>query len=140
MKTALITVMTGLLAASNALAGDNDLEKLQGNWSVISAERKGRKVVEDERSRPKVTFNGNEMSYEENGKVRKGTIQIDARTKPAQIDVKPGDGAEAGLTFPGIYEVDGDTLKLCVREKGQGRPTEFKGGEGLLFVTMKRGK
>ncbi|HLW65923.1 MAG TPA: TIGR03067 domain-containing protein [Gemmataceae bacterium] len=140
MKTTLIAIAIGLLLAGTALADDNDPQKLQGNWSVVSAEHHGRKVVEDELSRPKVIFKGNEMSYEENGKVRKGTFKVDDRTKPACINISPADGAEAGQTFPGIYEIDGDTLKLCVREKGQGRPTTFKGGEGLLFVVMKRGK
>ena len=32
---------------------------------------------------------------------------------------------DIGVGMVGIYELDGDTLKICWRERSGGRPTEF---------------
>ena len=141
MRISFAAILAGALATSLALADDNDnLEKLSGDWSVITVDHHGRKFTEDERSRPLVTFKGNQMTVKDNGAIHPGTFRIDPNATPAQIDVTPSAGPNKDKTFQGIYQLDGDQLKLCVREKGAGRPIEFKGGEGLLFVTMKRGK
>jgi hypothetical protein len=41
-----------------------------------------------------------------------------------------------------IYEIDGDTLKVCYDLGGKNRPTEFKTKEGtaLFLATYKREK
>ena len=141
MRSSLASVLAGALLSSYALADDNkDVEKLAGDWAVVTTDHHGRKVTEDERSRPIVTFKDNQMTVLRNGDIRPGTFKIDPNKTPAQIDVTLGYGPDKGKTFEGIYQLDGDQLKLCVRDKGAGRPVEFKGGEGLLFVTLKRGK
>ena len=38
----------------------------------------------------------------------------------------------------GIYQLDGDTLKWCVKRKG--RPTEFATGDGAFLLILKRQK
>jgi uncharacterized protein (TIGR03067 family) len=61
--------------------------------------------------------------------------RVDGAAKPAQIDLK--NGTETG---PGIYELNGDDLKLIIRDPGQERAKEFKGTrEGMLFI-LKREK
>ena len=42
--------------------------------------------------------------------------------------------------MPGIYELKGDTLKVCFAKPGQNRPTEFttKQGTGFLYCLYKR--
>jgi hypothetical protein len=39
-----------------------------------------------------------------------------------------------------IYELDGDTLKVCLGDKGIARPTEFKSAEKVIVMTFKRMK
>ena len=34
-------------------------------------------------------------------------------------------GSDKGQTELGIYQFDGDTVKLCINEKGKDRPKEF---------------
>jgi uncharacterized protein (TIGR03067 family) len=67
--------------------------------------------------------------------------QIDYKLDPT-AKVKAIDLIENGRAMPGIYELDGDTLKLCIAE-GQGgvRPEEFKSdGKRLAVITLKRVK
>ena len=141
MKALLFPVLAAALLTSFASADDNkEFEKVVGDWSVLTFEHNGKKFTEDERSRPIVTFKGNQMIVERNGGIFPGTVRIDPTKAPPQFDLTLNDGPDKGKTFEGIYQLDGDQLKLCIREKGTGRPTEFKGSDGLVFVTLKRGK
>ena len=46
-------------------------------------------------------------------------------TKPKMVDLTFTAGPEKGKTSLGIYEVDGDTWKICLGLAGKGRPKEF---------------
>lgn len=68
----------------------------------------------------------------------KGGYKIDPNTKPKSIDIADPQGE----TTLGIYELDGDTLKMCiVRGKNMVRPTEFKvTGKKMMLFHLKRVK
>src|SRR5262249_52638914 len=64
-------------------------------------------------------------------------FRVDSTKKPKQIDF--GEGAQ------GIYELDGDTLKLCwdQQAKSNGRPTKFahdKDKPTVHYSVLKREK
>jgi uncharacterized protein (TIGR03067 family) len=50
------------------------------------------------------------------------------------------EGPNYGKTFPAIYELKGDTLRICYDLSGTKRPTEFKSvaGTRLYLVTYHR--
>jgi hypothetical protein len=43
-------------------------------------------------------------------------------------------------TLEGIYQLDGDTWKICLKVSGKERPTKFetKAGSELVLATLKR--
>jgi uncharacterized protein (TIGR03067 family) len=49
-------------------------------------------------------------------------------------------GPNLGKTFPAIYELKGDTLRICYDLSGEKFPTDYKSVEGtkLYLVTYKR--
>ncbi len=53
-----------------------------------------------------------------------GTFKIDPTAKPKTMDSTATNGDNAGKTMLGIYELDGDTLKICWAPPGKdrGRP------------------
>jgi uncharacterized protein (TIGR03067 family) len=81
--------------------------------------------------------------------LHEGTFKIDAAASPKTIEgalmanVGRGKGKGNGETV-GIYEIDGDTLRICFGGPGGGRaPKEFKttgDGGGSSMVTYRRVK
>ena len=72
----------------------------------------------------------------------KGTCALDTKSKPKGMTIKGVDGPNAGKTYPAIYELKGDTLRICYDLSGVKRPTEFKTAAGtkLYLTTYKRQK
>ena len=76
------------------------------------------------------------------GEPDKGTYTLDATTKPKRMAITGTAGPNSGKTFPAIYELKGDTLRICYDLSGAKRPTEFKSiaGTRLFLVTYNRNK
>ena len=70
------------------------------------------------------------------------TFKLDSSKSPKAIDVTVTDGVGKGQTLKGIYESDGEDLKLCLTgEPVEARPTEFLAEKGeLVLFKLKRSK
>jgi len=147
-----------LLAAQGRDATRTDKEKLQGTWILAGMEAHGKpfpKDLLDKKGKIKLTFKGEKVIAEEPGRpAQEGTYTIDVSAKPKQIDLIPLNEGKDRARDCGIYELDGDTLKLafglprdkedkCDRPRGFGeksiRPKGF-GEKGSMTVTFKRVK
>jgi RNA polymerase sigma factor (sigma-70 family) len=120
-----------------------DKDKLQGTWIAVSGEAGGKKAPEEFVHKCKVVIVGNKVTLvglvkdeKENGV--EGTFKVDPAEKPPAIDISLTNREDA----LGIYEVDGDTLKMCfVEATGNERPTAFTGkGQQILIVLKKSAK
>jgi uncharacterized protein (TIGR03067 family) len=69
-------------------------------------------------------------------------VTLDPARTPKAMNTWDLDGPFQDQTVPGIYRLDGDTLKLCFARPGEKRPTEFttRSGTGFLVVVYKRQK
>jgi uncharacterized protein (TIGR03067 family) len=70
----------------------------------------------------------------------RGTYTLDSATQPKSLTVTGTAGPNSGKTFPAIYELNGDTLRICYDLAGASRPTEFKSiaDTKLYLVTYNR--
>ena len=93
-----------------------DRAALQGEWEIVSAESNGEPPPPGLLSQAKFAFSGDNLTLM--GKV--GTFTIDAGRIPRQIDFASGNVKQLG-----IYDLDGDRLRLCVGPADD-RPKEFK--------------
>ena len=131
-----ILLLTGLAPGGDA---KKDEDKLQGKWL---AELDGKKL---ELKLTKGKFDMT-MSDGDQKKVFKGTVKIDAASKPKHIDFTIDEGDRfVGDTARGIYELDGDTLKWCSSAPGKDdRPKEFPAMQGEvaggLYLVFQRSK
>jgi uncharacterized protein (TIGR03067 family) len=139
MKTrALCGLVVALLLVAAEGQGDakKDQDRLQGTWTLTAEERDGNKTAaEDLKKRAvKLTFKGDKVTVQVGDRQEHAeTFTLDPSKKPKEIDI--ADKAK------GIYELDGDTLKLRISHAGK-RPEKFDGqtGQGEILGTLKRDK
>src|SRR5262245_59127791 len=111
-----------LLAAAEAEEKKpvGDQEKIQGTWALVSGERYGKPLPEEVVKHVKLIFSGNKLTTKTGDRLAEGTFKLDPSKKPKEIDLDV-----EGNVGKGIYQLDGDTLKLVHGEVGDARPREF---------------
>ena len=133
-----------------------DPEQLQGTWKFVRLSLFGneppkeflpkvRVVIEGKTFtiKPGIVFEGSNEKPDGEWKLgaKDGdsvTIELDPSKKPKTIDLTTEfDGQK--MTLHGIYQLDGDDLKICF---GQQRPKEFPGkvDSGTVLYVLKRDK
>jgi uncharacterized protein (TIGR03067 family) len=118
-------------------------DALQETWVAESSERSGQAA--DDLQGHQLTFAGERFTTRSKGKViYQGTYTTDPSAKPATIDFKNTAGEMKGKTWLGIYETDGDTLKICdnAYDVAKGRPGAFvsAAGSGQVLISFRRVK
>jgi len=70
-----------------------------------------------------------------------GLVEIDGSRTPKHFTLRFTEGPEKGNANPGIYEIEGDTWRLCLNTRGGARPKAFATtpGSGLALETLRRG-
>jgi uncharacterized protein (TIGR03067 family) len=115
----------------NEDAAAKDLKRMEGDWVVVSMEVDGMKVPDEDAMAYFRSVKGDQYTVSRYRKVAgKGTIKLDVTKKPRAIDALPGGAGGEGKSLLGIYEFDGNKLKLCFARPGAARPTEFSSKEG----------
>jgi uncharacterized protein (TIGR03067 family) len=140
-KLVLVLAVCLLLGADKKEDVKKDQDKLQGTWTVVSAELDGNKLPQDQ-AKGELVFKGDKYSYSAGGETGEGTYKIDPSKKPKTMDAVPADGPFKGQTVEEIYEVEGDELKICLATPGTKRPTDFTAaaGSNRMSFTYKRAK
>ncbi len=144
------SVSAALLIGLGAVHGGDtakDWQKLKGNWEAVEIVMDGKVAPVDEGKAVKLTFAGaDRMTFvgsKDIGKHEYG-VKLDASKKPKAIDLKAVSGEGKGDVVRGIYQLEGDTLKLCLASdpKISDRPSEFasKKGSKVFMYTFKRAK
>ena len=131
-------------ATLTAFAADptGDAKAVQGSWSPAKAELAGQPMPEAVLKTISLKLNNGEYYVSVAGSPDKCTYTIDFTTRPRSMTITGTQGPNHGKTFPAIYELKGDTLRICYDLSGAKRPTEFKSvaGTRLYLVTYSRSK
>ena len=140
MRIALVTLLCTLVptafGGTGARADDKadvakELKKFQGTWTFESVEAGGKEQPAAEFKGMTVTFEGDKFTVRKGDEVIQAAKQkLDPSKSPKTVDVTITEGPEKGAVMLGIYEIDGDTLKVCFDPRGKKRPTEFKSAPG----------
>jgi uncharacterized protein (TIGR03067 family) len=128
------------------LAADDEAKKeyarFEGTWRFTFFEIEGTRLPEDASKNTRLILEGRHFTLRGDATALKGTYKVDLSKKPKQIDVTFADGPDKGKTVHGIYELDGDTYRVCMGLPGKSRPTAFesKPGSGHVLEVLKREK
>jgi uncharacterized protein (TIGR03067 family) len=112
-------------------AAKKDLAKMQGEWSMVSGERDGQPLGTEIVENTKRVAKGDEVTILVNGDVYfKAKVTLDPGKKPKAIDYTMTEGENKDKKQLAIYEMNGDSIKICSAAPGTERPTDFTAKEG----------
>jgi uncharacterized protein (TIGR03067 family) len=76
------------------------------------------------------------------GKPDRGTYSLEPSSHPKRMTIVGTEGPNQGRRFLAIYEISGETLRMCYDLSGKEHPAEFKSlpGTQLYLVTYSRKK
>ena len=128
-------------AAKEFKDAKQELDKLQGEWTLVSTEVGGKKRPDTENAVSKLTISENQwvVTYRDSPSTARATIEIDPSKDPKTIDLTFRGEKEPAR---GIYKLEGDTLTVCYNATvGGERPKEFKTTQETgVLVVLKRAK
>lgn len=120
-------------------AAEKELKSLQGKWRVEKMATAGKELFPDKDSDFVVEIKGRTWIFA--GQEKAEIIEIDPTTNPKCLDTKSVEEGRRGVVDENVYELDGDTLKVCFYQgKGKNRPTSFDvpKEKDTILVVMKR--
>jgi len=122
------------LPVNNIQAGDQqDLEKFQGTWKLVSATRDSKALADDKVKQTTIVFKGDTFRFPELAEYatsKEGTIKLDATKTPKQMDAT----STGGEVMLGIYDLEGNRYKVCFAPVGKPRPSEFVSTPGSGYI------
>ena len=147
MKTLVIACLACVALVPTTRADDKaeavkkELEKLQGEWQLVSAERNGKKLPDNQFNDEKTTIKGDVETVIKGGKVMQtAKLTLDPTTSPKTYTREVTDGVNKGSKTHGIYELNDDTFTECRIAADKERPKLLSSKNGALLMVSKRAK
>ncbi len=118
-----------ILIALAVLVGAEDSKKapteLEGVWQLLSGITAGDRVPDEETTLYTAVLRGNMCTWMRRHRtLTETTFRLDPTAKPKQVDLVAD--PRHGVPTLGIYELEGDTLKMCFALEGGPRPRSFE--------------
>lgn len=120
-----------------------ELEQMAGVWSVAAVERDGKALAANQTRDWKLTITGDKYVFQASPEAIEGKYQLDPSQDPKAITATRTSGADKGKTLLGIYQLEGDELKICFNAPDKPeRPKNMQApeGSGLTAYLFKRQK
>lgn len=128
-------------AAGQDESAASDLAKLEGVWRFAT-------VAVDGKEHPAPPFDTNKLIIAKAGRyvivqgprITRGSIQLDPNPSPKHYDVTIISGPAKPVVTRGVYEIDGETYRICLPLTGNTRPSAVRSQPGTIFFVFKREK
>jgi uncharacterized protein (TIGR03067 family) len=140
LSTVGLAVALAITVTSASASGDDEL--LQGTWKTVEATLGGQPLPPAALQGITLKISGNayEVTVAGEPETDRGTMQLHSGSNPKTMTIIGLDGPNRGKTFPSIYEIKGDMLRVCYDLSGTKFPIEFKSVKGtqLYLATYER--
>lgn len=139
------TVLLALAAVAPASADDKAKESLEGGYTIVSGEKYGTPIPEDEvkGATVRIAENGIIVTDKDKKDVYATAYVLDPAASadgPIKITLTSKLAPSEGKVAKGLIEKKGDTVRLIYALEGGEAPTEFKTKEKQLMFVMKNTK
>ena len=140
MKRCYVLALSALVFITAARA--DDLKAMEGTWTVEKMEIDGKAIEPEGIKSLVVKITGDRYEVTTKDGTDAGTLKLDETQTPKTMDATDTEGEDIGKVIKAIYELKGDTLKVCYATNGGARPTELasKEGSSALLATYTREK
>jgi uncharacterized protein (TIGR03067 family) len=140
-----ISVLAASLLATVSTAQKDsakDADKLQGSWSSTTVVTEGVAVPADQLKKAPRTLvvQGDQFTLKSGENKLVGAFRLDPTKSPRTVDLVLTEGPDKGRTVQGIYELDGDHLRVCYDPTGKSRPADFSTKDRPGCVTIEFGR
>ena len=92
----------------------NEIDRMQGTWRVVALETEGQPMAQAMLAEARIVVSGDRFTSLGMGAIYGGTLVVDASATPRRLDLVFDRGPEQGSTNLAIYELDGDTWRICL--------------------------
>ena len=128
--------------ATVAEAGGAEYRAFEGTWRFTSLRIEGNDLPADAFKDSRLLCMGRDFTYIDVKGPSHGTFSLGQNQSPKTIETTFTDGPLKGQTMIGIYELDGDTYRVCMNLSGKDRPKELdsKAGSRNVYEVLRREK
>jgi uncharacterized protein (TIGR03067 family) len=113
-------------------ASNPDQELFQGTWKVSKVLFRGQELPPADID---MIFAGDQFTLQAGGGANAATFRLNPTKDPKEIDVV---FQRLGVTWPGIYRLEGDRLLLCLNTEGRERPRDFTGSRFFYYEVQRQ--
>lgn len=123
-------------SAAGSAAPASDLERLQGEWVAVAGMSEGASVPREWLDSLRLKFQGSHYDIRWTDGGDTGKVALRAEQMPRHMNIE-SDGAGP---LEGIYEFDGNRVRVAYGVDGAPRPKDFRGAAGAssLVITYQR--
>ena len=108
-----------------------DQERMQGTWRLIAGEQHGKPLAPEVLETVRLEFSGETLSTSSGAQVHQAKFTLYVETIPKGIDLEMG-----GAVGRGIYEFEGESLRILHGTVGDARPTELRPLEATTLTIL----
>lgn len=124
-------------------AMEKELQALSGTWKFTKLEAGGQPSPPQLLEKLEFIITPETLTFTDGSTKEATRYRLSLAEKPRKIDIiavqKQPDGSSKDVVAPGVYELNGDVLKICFVKEGN-RPVAFatKAGEAAVLMELKR--
>ena len=139
----LICISAPAVLAAEPSVKDQHAAAMQGVWSIEAFSLEGNAIDSEQFKSWRRIVKNNHVTWKNGDDTMiELDIAFDHSKKPMTLDSTIAKGESKGQVLLAIYELKGDTLRVCFGNPDKPRPTDFssKSGSGQSLYTAKRVK
>ena len=109
---------------------------IDGTWAPVAADMGGQPLPDAVLKAMQLVVQDGQYVVTVGGQIDRGTVAVDTSTTPMALTVAGVAGPNAGKTYPAIFAMVGETLRICYDLSGRQRPTTFTAPAGSMHFLV----